>query len=666
MNDLSAIKGLGPKTLEYLANINIKTMEDLVTYYPYRHDIIVLNDIKKAKDQDKVTIECIVDSVPLAKRFRANMTSLTFRAMSNKKMIAVVIFNRAFLKSQIRPGMTLTVTGKYDQLKNTVIASDIKFEKLQTGSIETVYHLTNGLTGKSLKKYIDQALEVYDDYTDYVPDYLNEKYNFVDKKSAVNMIHNPKNEDDVKKALMKLKYEELFEFMFKINYMKEMNKESKEGYLRNIDPEDINDYIRSLPFELTPDQDQAIEEIYKDMTSSRRMNRLLQGDVGSGKTIVSVVAAYINHLSKHQTALMAPTEVLAYQHYETIKSLLEGTKVKVDLIVGSMKKKDKDEVVEKLKNGKIDFIIGTHALLSENVVFKNLGLVITDEQHRFGVNQRANLKNKGLLPDTLYMSATPIPRTFALTIYGDMDISNIKTKPKGRKDIKTIIKSEKELVEVYELMKQEVDKGHQVYVVSPLIEESDVVDLTTVNEIKRNIDLYFGGKVKSSIMHGKLSKQDKDKIMTEFKEGKSNILISTTVIEVGIDVKNATMMVIYDAERFGLATLHQLRGRVGRNELESTCVLIGDANNERLKVLTESNDGFYITEKDYDMRGEGDLFGVKQSGDMEFKVSSLHKDMKILLQAKADSKDFIDQNYSNGFENYKEYAKIIEELTKLD
>ena len=666
MNDLSAIKGLGPKTLEYLANINIKTMEDLVTYYPYRHDIIVLNDIKKAKDQDKVTIECIVDSVPLAKRFRANMTSLTFRAMSNKKMIAVVIFNRAFLKSQIRPGMTLTVIGKYDQLKNTVIASDIKFEKLQTGSIETVYHLTNGLTGKSLKKYIDQALEVYDDYTDYVPDYLNEKYNFVDKKSAVNMIHNPKNEDDVKKALMKLKYEELFEFMFKINYMKEMNKESKAGYLRNIDPEDINDYIRSLPFELTPDQDQAIEEIYKDMTSSRRMNRLLQGDVGSGKTIVSVVAAYINHLSKHQTALMAPTEVLAYQHYETIKSLLEGTKVKVDLIVGSMKKKDKDEVVEKLKNGKIDFIIGTHALLSENVVFKNLGLVITDEQHRFGVNQRANLKNKGLLPDTLYMSATPIPRTFALTIYGDMDISNIKTKPKGRKDIKTIIKSEKELVEVYELMKQEVDKGHQVYVVSPLIEESDVVDLTTVNEIKRNIDLYFGGKVKSSIMHGKLSKQDKDKIMTEFKEGKSNILISTTVIEVGIDVKNATMMVIYDAERFGLATLHQLRGRVGRNELESTCVLIGDANNERLKVLTESNDGFYITEKDYDMRGEGDLFGVKQSGDMEFKVSSLHKDMKILLQAKADSKDFIDQNYSNGFENYKEYAKIIEELTKLD
>jgi len=664
--ELSKIKGLGPKSLEYLSNIGINNIDDLVAYYPYRHDVIILNDIKEAKDGDHVTIECIVDSVPLARRFRANMSSLTFRAMSNKKMIAVVIFNRAFLKNNIKPGSVITVIGKYDLKKNTVVASDIKFERLETGSIESVYHLTNGLTGKSLRKYISEALLTYDKYVDYIPDYLNEKYNFISKKDAVNMIHNPKNEEEVKKALVKLKYEELFEFMFKINYMKELNKENKSGYIRNIDPEDVNDFIRSLPFELTADQNSAVEEIYKDMTSSRRMNRMLQGDVGSGKTIVSVIAAYINHLSKHQTALMAPTEVLATQHYETIKSLLESTNVRVDLLVGNMKKKDKDEVVEKLKTGKIDFIIGTHALISENVVFKNLGLVITDEQHRFGVNQRASLKNKGLLPDTLYMSATPIPRTFALTIYGDMDITNIKTKPAGRKEIKTIIKSDKELMSVYELMKQEIDNGHQVYIVSPLIEESDVIDLTTVNEIKRNIELYFKGSVKCGIMHGKLSKQDKEKVMDEYKKGKLDILISTTVIEVGIDVKNATLMVIYDAERFGLATLHQLRGRVGRNEFDSTCVLIGSEENERLKVLTESNDGFYITEKDYEMRGEGDLFGVKQSGDMEFKVSNLHKDMKILLQAKADSKEFLEDNKNNNFENYKEYAKIVEELMNLD
>ena len=666
MNDLSNIKGLGPKTIETLKNININNMEDLVYYYPYRHEIVRLNDIKEAKDKDNVVIECIVDSVPLTRRFRANMTSLTFRAMSSKKMIAIMIFNRAFLKSQIRPGSIVTVIGKYDALKNTVIASDIKFERLQTGSIIPVYHLTTGLTSKALKKYIDEALTKFDNYIDYVPDYLNERYNLISKKSAVNLIHNPKNEDEVKKALIKLKYEELFQFMFKINYLKEINKESKIGYLRNVDPEDVNEFIRSLPFELTADQDTAIEEIYKDMTSSKRMNRMLQGDVGSGKTIVSVIAAYINYLGKYQTALMAPTEVLAYQHYESIKNILAGTNIRVDILSGSMKKKEKDEVVEKLKDGKIDFIIGTHALLSDNVVFKNLGLVITDEQHRFGVNQRASLKNKGLLPDVLYMSATPIPRTFALTIYGDMDISNIKTKPKGRKEIKTIIKSEKELVQVYDMMKREIDNHHQVYIVSPLIEDSEVIDLTTVNEIKRNIELYFNKTVKSAILHGKLSKQDKDKIMDDFKNGKIDVLISTTVIEVGIDVKNATMMIIYDAERFGLATLHQLRGRVGRNEYDCTCILIGDESCERLKVLCESNDGFYITEKDYEMRGEGDLFGVKQSGDMSFKIANLHEDMKILLQARDDSKEFFNQNKDNNFENYKEYAKIINELTKLD
>ena len=664
--DLKDIKGLGPKTLEYLSNIGINSMSDLVSYYPYRHDIIVLNDIRTANDGDHVILECIVDSVPLTRRFRANMASLTFRAVSNKKVIAIVIFNRTFLKNNIRPGSTITVIGKYDKAKNTVIASDIKFEKIESGSIESVYHLTSGLTSKSLKKYISEALTKFDNYIDYIPDYLNEKYGFISKKEAVKKVHEPQNEEDVKLALMKLKYEELFEFMFKINYMKELNKESRSGYIRNIDPEDINDFIRTLPFELTSDQLTAVEEIYKDMTSSTRMNRMLQGDVGSGKTIVSVIAAYINHLSKGQSALMAPTEVLAYQHYETIKKILEPTNMKIDLLVGSMKKKEKDEIVEKLKTGKIDFIIGTHALISENVEYKNLSLVITDEQHRFGVNQRASLKNKGLLPDTLYMSATPIPRTFALTIYGDMDITNIKTKPAGRKEIKTIIKSDKELMDVYALMKEEIDKGHQVYIVSPLIEESEVIDLTTVNEIKRNIDLYFKGSVKCGIMHGKLSKNDKDKVMSDYKDGKLNILISTTVIEVGVDVKNATLMVIYDAERFGLATLHQLRGRVGRNEFESTCVLIGNESCERLKVLTESNDGFYITEKDYEQRGEGDLFGVRQSGDMEFKISNLHKDMKILLQAKVDSKEFLDNNKNNNFENYKEYAKIVNELMNLD
>ena len=662
MEDLNLIKGLGPKSIEHLKNLNINTIGDLVNYYPYKHNLIVLDDIKNCADKQNVIIECIIDSVPLMRRFRANMSSLTFRAMSNRKMIAVIIFNRSFLKNNLRPGTTITVIGKYDALKNTVVASDIKFEKLQTGSIESVYHLTSGVTSKQLIKYINEGLKIYDNYIDYVPEYINQKYNFISKKDAVNLIHNPKNQNDVKKALLKLKYEELFEFMFKINYLKKINKTSRVDYIRNIDIERINDFIRSLPFELTADQNKAIEDIYKDMTSDKRMNRLLQGDVGSGKTIVSVIAAYINYLSNHQTALMAPTEVLAYQHFESIKNLLSSTDIRIELLVGSMKKKEKDEIVEKLSQGQIDFIIGTHALLSENVSFKNLGLVITDEQHRFGVNQRSALRNKGILPDTLYMSATPIPRTFALTIYGDMDISNIKTKPKGRKDINTIVKSEKELTDVYEMIKNEVQNGHQVYVVSPLIEESDVSDLTTVTEIKRNIDLYYKGNIKSSIMHGKLSKQDKDKIMKGFKEGKIDVLISTTVIEVGIDVKNATMMVIYDAERFGLATLHQLRGRIGRNSYDCTCVLIGDKNNSRLKVMCESNDGFYITEKDFEMRGEGDLFGVKQSGDMSFKVANIRSDFKILLQVKEDVQEFIKKKEYINYDIYMDFVNSLESI----
>ena len=660
--ELKNIKGLGPKGVENLKNLNINNIDDLVSFYPYKHNLIMIDDIRNIGDKQNVIIDCIIDSVPLVRRFRSNMNSLTFRAVQNRKMFTVMIFNRAFLKTNLKPGKIVTVFGKYDALKNTLIANDIKLEKIESGSIESIYHLTNGITSKQLKKYINEALLTYNNYIDYIPSYLNEKYNFISKKEAVNLIHNPKNESDVKASLLKLKYEELFEFMFKINYLKELNKKSQDDYVRNIDINIINDFIRELPFELTTDQNTAIEDIYKDMTSSKRMNRLLQGDVGSGKTIVSVIAAYINYLSNYQTALMAPTEVLAYQHYETIKNTLGSTNIRIDLLVGSMKKSEKDEIVKKLKDGKIDFIIGTHALLSENVEFNNLGLVITDEQHRFGVNQRALLRSKGILPDTLYMSATPIPRTFALTIYGDMDISNIKTKPKGRKEIKTIIKSDKELVDVYEMIKNEVENKHQVYIVSPLIEESDVIDLTTVNQIKNNIDLYFKGNVKSAIMHGKLSKQDKDKIMDEFKKGKIDVLISTTVIEVGIDVKNATMMVIYDAERFGLATLHQLRGRIGRNSLDSTCVLIGSEKNERLKVMCESNDGFYITERDFEMRGEGDLFGVRQSGDMSFKVANIKQDYKILLQVRDDVKEFIKSKDYLNYDCYKEFINSLESI----
>lgn len=666
MANINIIKGVGAKNVTLLNNLEIKTIEDLLTYYPYKHNVIKFDNIREVSDKDNVILSCKVDSVPIFRAFRNRMNSLTFRAYSNNKVFNVLIFNRAFLKKNIVPGATITVFGKWDEPKNTVTASDIRFESIKDGQIESVYHLTSGLTAKNMRKFIETALTLNLKIIDYIPSYLNERYKFITKEEAIKKIHLPKDVSDIKSAKLKLKYEELFQFMFKINYLKEINKECKPEYVRKVDEEKVNDFIRGLPFELTADQNKAIKDIYEDITGNTRMNRMLQGDVGSGKTIVSVIASYINYLSGFQTALMVPTEVLAIQHFNNIKDLLIDTDMNVEFLIGSLKKREKEEIYERLKKGKIDLLIGTHAILSEGVEFKNLGLIITDEQHRFGVNQRANLRNKGSLPDILYMSATPIPRTFALTLYGDMDISNIKTKPKGRKDIETIIKTEKELDEVYELMATEIKLGHQVFVISPLIEDSETMNLTTVYDLKEKIDERFNKKIKTEIMHGKLSKENKDKIMESFKNGGVDVLISTTVIEVGIDIKNATMMVIFDANRFGLATLHQLRGRIGRNDFDCKCILIGSKNNKRLKVLTESNDGFYITEKDYEMRGEGDLFGVKQSGDMTFKIADLRTDFKILMQTKIDSEEFLKENKKNEFNNYPIYQKVIKEISNLD
>ena len=372
------------------------------------------------------------------------------------------------------------------------------------------------------------------------------------------------------------------------------------------------------------------------------MNRLVLGDVGSGKTIVAIIAMYINFINGYQSVMMAPTELLAMQHYEEIKKMFNRYGINVALLVGSMKKRERNEVIKDLKDKKIDIIIGTHSLINEEVKFNNLGLVITDEQHRFGVNQRNNLQNKGNRCDVLYLSATPIPRTYALTLYGDMDISIIKTKPKGRKSIITKVYKNEEIKEVLKKVLEEIKMGHQIYVVAPLIEENEDGENNMIDiiKLKDNFIKAFGKVVNIGILHGKMKQEDKDKVMNDFTNGDIKILISTTVIEVGINVKNATMMIIYNAERFGLATLHQLRGRVGRNDLQSYCYLISDYDSARLKIMEESNDGFYISEKDFELRGQGDLFGTMQSGDMKFKIADLKRDMKIFLQSKKDSEEF--------------------------
>ena len=666
MNDLENIKGIGKKTIAELKNLGIYSVNDLVEHYPYKYNLLKLNIIDEATDGENVIIEGIIASTSLLRRINSKLNILLFKINSSNKIINIAIYNRAFIKKNLLLGKIITVFGKWDEKRNTITATNILFSKIIDNTYESVYHLTSGINNKLMTKIINNALLLKMSFDDYIPDYLNTKYKFISKDEAIKKIHNPKNEKDIKQARLKLIYEELFKLMFKMNYLKLKIKSDNNKPKKNVDKNIVDDFIRSLPFELTKDQLDAVKIIYEDLSSNHRMNRLLQGDVGSGKTIVGIIAAYITYLSGGQTALMAPTEILANQHFENIKNILIETNMKIELLTGNTKKKDRDVILEKLEKGQIDLIIGTHALLNEKLKFKNLSLVITDEQHRFGVNQRTLLNKKGENTDILYMSATPIPRTYALTLYGDMDITNIKTKPKGRKEIKTIIKEEKEIKDVLYLMLEEIKKGRQIYVVSPLIEENETLDLKTVIELKEKMDVAFNNKVKTEILHGKLNKKDKDDIMNNFIKGETKILISTTVIEVGVDVKNATMIVIFNADRFGLATLHQLRGRIGRNEYDSTCILIGPKNNERLKVLNESNDGFYITEKDFEMRKEGDLFGVKQSGEMFFKIADLKRDYKILMQAKIDSEEFLKENITNDFKNYPIYYKIVKEIEKLN
>ena len=643
MAELKDVKGIGPKSLSLLNKIGINTIEDLVTHYPFRYDILERNDLSKVEDGEKIVIDGKVESVPILMRFKAGLNKMNFRLVTQSGVVGVSIFNRAFLKNQLSVGSGITVIGKFDKTKNVITANDIKMETLSNRvKIEPVYHCTSGLTNKNMSTYINMALLVYGrEIPDYIPSEYIDKYKFLNKKTSLNIIHNPSTVEKLKEVTIRLKYEELFEFMFKINYLKQMNKKKNNGLCRTIDKNKLKDFIKSIPFKLTGDQNNALNEIITDLEANHRMNRLLQGDVGSGKTIVAFTAMYANYLSGYQSALMAPTEILAIQHYNNLNNFLKDTDVKIALLTGSTSKKDKLSIYNGLEDGSINMVIGTHALIQDEVSYHNLGLVITDEQHRFGVHQRANLQNKGVTPDVLYMSATPIPRTYALTIFGDMDVSTIKEKPSGRQKIDTVVKKNSEIKDVLEMMYKELKNNHQVYVIAPLIEESDNSDLTNVNELKEQMKLAFKDLYKIDIVHGKMASGAKDIIMEQFKNNEVQILISTTVVEVGVDVPNATTMVIFDADRFGLSTLHQLRGRVGRGTSKSHCILVSDSDAERLKIMEREDDGFVISEEDFKLRGHGDLFGTKQSGDMSFKIASIKNDYKILLQAKKDSKEYL-------------------------
>ena len=663
MAELKDVRGVGPKSLSLLNKINIYTIEDLVTHYPFRYDILERNELSKVEDGEKITIDGKIESMPILMRLKTGLNKMNFRLVTQSGIVGVSIFNRAFLKNQLSVGTGITVIGKLDKTKNIITASDIKMGILTNKvRIEPVYHCTSGLTNKNMSTYINMALlEFGKEIPDYIPEEYINRYNFLNKKTSLNIIHNPSTSEKLKEVTIRLKYEELFQFMFKINYLKLQNKKEKNGLKREIDRSKLDEFIKKIPFELTNDQKFAIDEIVNDLEATHRMNRLLQGDVGSGKTIVAFTGMFVNYLSGYQSALMAPTEILATQHYNNLCNFLKDTDIKVALLTGSVNKKDKQAIYKGLKDGSIHMVIGTHALIQDEVEYNNLGLVITDEQHRFGVHQRANLQNKGIKPDVLYMSATPIPRTYALTIFGDLDVSTIKERPKGRQKIDTFVKKNSEIKEVLGMMYEELKNKHQVYVIAPLIEESENSDLNTVNELRDQMKLAFGEKYKIDIVHGKMASGAKDLIMDQFKNNEVQILISTTVVEVGVDVPNATTMVIFDADRFGLSTLHQLRGRVGRGTSKSQCILISDSDAERLKIMEKEDDGFVISEEDFKLRGHGDLFGTKQSGDMSFKIANIKNDYKILLQAKKDSKEYLLDKNTDGDELKHQLISAITE-----
>lgn len=661
---LEDIKGIGPKTLKLFQNLNIFTIQDLITYYPYKYKLYHPVTLDNYEENTEVLINGYVASDAKIYYIKRNLNKISFRLNTGTKLINVTIFNRPFIKQHLLLNKYISVIGKYNIKTNTFTASDIKLTPIIKDEIEPIYHTTQGLKQVNIHKIINNLLEKNIYVPSLIPEEYIKEYSLLDKLTAIKEIHNPTSTNNLKQAEICLKYEELFEYTLKINYLKYLKDKTTTSYIKTFDTSKLDNLISSLPFKLTDSQVNAVEDIKSDFNSPKHMNRLILGDVGSGKTIISFLALYMNYLSGYQGVLMAPTEILIKQHYENIKKIL--TDLNIEILTGSTTKKDRDKIISHQKNGKIDILLSTHSVLNDDVVFKNIGLVVTDEQHRFGVNQRKNLQNKGENVDVLYMSATPIPRTLALTIFKDMDITEIKTKPLNRKPKITKLYKTSEIKEVLYEMLDEIKKGHQIYVVSPLIEnEEENTKLASVNYLYEKINVALNGKVPIGVLHGKLKNEEKENIMNDFKSNKTKILISTTIIEIGVDVSNATMIVIFNAERFGLATLHQLRGRIGRNDIESKCILISDYDTPRLKILEESEDGFYISEKDFELRGAGDLFGVKQSGDMVFKIANLNKDFKILKKCSEDSLNFLNKHI-NEIDKFPIQKNIIRGVKNLN
>jgi ATP-dependent DNA helicase RecG len=662
---VSSLKGIGKETAENLAKLGIETVYDLVWTFPYRHEDFRLKDLTETPHNERVTIEARVESQPTALFLGKNKSRLQFTALAGRHLIKIVFFNQNYLRQKLSPGMIVTVTGKWDRGRQVIVGTSVTFgPKTEQMDFEPVYSLKGNLQQKRFRKYMRQALdEIKEQIPESLPAQLRDNYQLLSIQEALEGVHFPTDAEHSKQARRRFVYEELLEFQLRIQALRKANKETEQGLAIRYDLQKLKEFIATLPYELTNAQKRVVNEICKDLMVPQRMNRLLQGDVGSGKTIVAAIGLYAAVTAGYQGALMAPTEILAEQHAENLHGWFDAIGVKVALLSGSTKAKARRELLAQLAAGEIDILIGTHALIQPEVIFHKLGFVITDEQHRFGVEQRRILREKGENPDVLFMTATPIPRTLAITAFGEMDVSIIDELPAGRKEIETHWLKKEQLNSVLMRMAQELEAGRQAYVITPLIEESDKLDVQNAVDAYEHLKMYFGQRFEVGLMHGKLHPDEKDTVMRAFSEGKIHVLVSTTVVEVGVNVPNATFMTIYDAERFGLAQLHQLRGRVGRGEHQSYCVLIADPKTdegkERMVSMTETNDGFRLAEKDLELRGSGDFFGKRQSGLPEFKLADLVHDYRALETARQDAAKML---YDEDFWQSEQYAVLREKL----
>ncbi|WP_028545075.1 ATP-dependent DNA helicase RecG [Paenibacillus taiwanensis] len=664
---VTMIKGVSTLKQQELHAFGISTVQDMLLYFPFRYEDFRVRQLSEVKDGEKITVEGRIVSEPVLQRF-GKKSRLSCRIMIESWLVTATWFNRPYLREQLFQGRDILVTGKWDQRRLQLTVSTSEFPDrgaFRKDTLQPVYSVGGKITQQWMRKTIAQALTQFGEtIPEILPQELVRRYQLVPRKQAIRTLHQPQDAEEGKHARRRMVYEELFLFQLKLHMFRALTRKRADGVVHEVSNSTVREFVHSLPFELTEGQKKSVTDILQDMRSPFCMNRLLQGDVGSGKTVVAAVALFAAVRSGYQGALMVPTEILAEQHMRSLTKLFEPHGIQVALLTGSVSVRKRRDLLGALQMGMVDILVGTHALIQDDVYFRKLGLVVTDEQHRFGVNQRSVLRRKGLNPDVLLMTATPIPRTLAITAFGDMDVSSIKERPAGRKPIKTYWVKHELLDRILNFIRREIADGRQAYIICPLIEESDKLDVQNVIDVHVQMQQAFPD-LQVGLLHGRLSAVEKDAVMRSFGDGETHVLVSTTVIEVGVDVPNSTLMVIMDAERFGLSQLHQLRGRVGRGQHQSYCVLIADPKSEigqeRMHIMTETEDGFELSQRDLELRGPGDFFGTKQSGMPEFKLADMASDFAVLEQARDDAAELI---RAEEYWTSPMYALLREEMQK--